>query len=332
MVDSVSYNRAQEESAKVSVIMPVYNAERYLEEAIHCILNQTHRNLELLIYNDGSADQTNQICSKIEEKDPRIKYFSSEKNRGNLFATNFLFSRCAGDYVAIQDADDLCNINKLELQLQAFHENSNLAMVGTQFLKIDQHGAELFCGLLPRTNAEIKKTMERFIIPVLYASVLVKATVVKQIGGFPEFFNRQGYADLDWLAKCALYGEVINLDQPLYSYREHTESFSNQSRPTFFWTPYFELLLVEAHRQRSQGRVDFFQNSDIKRIRAFLSEWTLQRAWDAFLVLRLAKGFKLVLKGVAMNFFSRKTASNLYYGILGLYRYKRNQTRSLRAF
>lgn len=303
--------------------MPAYNAENYIEAAVFSILNQTHTNLELLIYNDGSTDQTNAICARIKQQDHRVRYFSSTENKGNLFATNFLFAHMVGEYLAIQDADDHCSPQKLELQLQAFHNNPNLVMVGTQFVKTDQHGKELFCGFLPQTNAEIKKTLERFFIPVLYASVLVKSNVLKQVGGFSDFFNRQGYADMDWLAKCALQGEVINLNKPLYFYREHPSSFSSRAHSSFFWTPYFNLLLVEAHKQRSKGLVDFLETSDTKQIRVFLSESLLNQAWEAFLVHQTAKGFKLIFKGLSMNFFSRKTAANLFYGILGLYTYKR---------
>jgi len=303
--------------------MPAYNAAEYIETAVVSILNQTHKNVELLIYNDGSTDQTNAICARIKQQDHRVRYFSSTENKGNLFATNFLFAHIVGEYLAIQDADDHCSPQKLELQLQAFHKNPNLVMVGTQFVKTDQHGKELFCGFLPQTNAEIKKTLERFFIPVLYASVLVKTNVLKRVGGFPDFFNRQGYADMDWLAKCALQGEVINLNQPLYFYREHPSSFSSGAHSAFFWTPYFDLLLVEAHKQRSKGLVDFLETSDTKQIRVFLSESLLNQAWEAFLVHQTAKGLKLLFKGISMNFFSRKTAANLFYGISGLYKYKR---------
>jgi glycosyltransferase involved in cell wall biosynthesis len=308
---------------KVSVIMPAFNAEKYIAEAIKSVLSQTHRGLELLIYNDGSTDATLEICEHWARTDSRIRLFSSTQNKGNLTVTNLLIQEVSGDFLAIQDADDSCHPQKIEKQLLAFKNNVNLVLLGSQYLKIDHQGAALHCGFLPCSNAQIKQEMQRKTIPVLFGSVLVKTSVVKKAGGFAPFFDRQGYADMDWLAKCALHGDVENLPEPLYYYREHIDSFSFSRIKPFFWSSFFELLLVEAHQQRLRGEADFFSNSDIAAIRTFLSEWHIQRGMDAIIDKEVRKAIQSIYSALRLHPLSRKTYSSLFYNLNGLHRFLR---------
>lgn len=89
----------------VSVIMPVYNAEEYIEQSILSIMNQNYPSIELLIINDGSTDKTGDICSRLVETDERIRYFSQD-NAGPSAARNYGLRECAGDYITFIDADD----------------------------------------------------------------------------------------------------------------------------------------------------------------------------------------------------------------------------------
>ena len=106
-------------SPLVSVILPVYNQEKYIAETIESVLNQTYNRFELLILDDGSTDGSAQIINEYAGRDNRITTFF-EKNAGRSNATNTLAHRASGQFLALLDADDLMEPNRLERQI-AFH-------------------------------------------------------------------------------------------------------------------------------------------------------------------------------------------------------------------
>ena len=91
----------------VSIIMPAYNAEKYIEEAIESVLKQTYRNWELIIVNDCSIDATEQIVKKYQEQDERIKFHSLTENQGVANARNTALQNAVGRYIAFLDSDDM---------------------------------------------------------------------------------------------------------------------------------------------------------------------------------------------------------------------------------
>src|SRR6478609_1406052 len=113
----------------VTVIMPAYNVEKFIGEAIESILNQTHTNFELLISDDGSSDDTLQVIGNFN--DPRIKLYTQENNLGYSGNMNFLFQRATGDYILDQDSDDISNSNRLEELLKVIISDTTLGYVGS---------------------------------------------------------------------------------------------------------------------------------------------------------------------------------------------------------
>ena len=101
----------------VSIIMPAYNAEKYIEEAIESVLKQTYRNWELIIVNDCSIDATEQIVKKYQEQDERIKFHSLTENHGVANARNTALQNAVGRYIAFLDSDDMWLPEKLEKQI-----------------------------------------------------------------------------------------------------------------------------------------------------------------------------------------------------------------------
>ncbi len=96
--------------------MPVYNAEKYLRESIESILNQTYKNFEFIIINDGSTDYSLKIINEYYKKDCRIKIISRE-NKGLVYSLNEGISIAKGEYIARMDGDDVCNLDRLENKL-----------------------------------------------------------------------------------------------------------------------------------------------------------------------------------------------------------------------
>ncbi|MBS3203743.1 glycosyltransferase family 2 protein [Turicibacter bilis] len=120
-------------SIKVSVVMPVYNAQKYLKRSIESILNQTLKEIELILVNDGSKDHSIDICREYEQKDYRVKVVD-KKNEGACIARNTGIQIAKGEYLQLVDADDYCELNMLEEQYAlAKSTNAEVVMCGLKY-------------------------------------------------------------------------------------------------------------------------------------------------------------------------------------------------------
>ena len=127
---------------KISIITPVYKCEKFIENTIKSVLNQTYTNWELLLVDDCSPDNSAEIIKKYVEKDNRIKYFKIDKNRGVAIARNKALEEARGRFIAYLDADDLWKSTKLEKQVKFMLDN-NYAFTCTDYEKIDEEGKSL---------------------------------------------------------------------------------------------------------------------------------------------------------------------------------------------
>jgi glycosyltransferase involved in cell wall biosynthesis len=125
---------------RVSVIMPAYNAERFLGQAIQSVLDQTLQDFEVIVIDDGSTDGTREVVTGFE--DPRIRYIYQD-NRGPAAARNTGIAAATGEYVAPLDADDLALPHRLAAQLGALEADSTLSVVGSGYVWIDEQGQQV---------------------------------------------------------------------------------------------------------------------------------------------------------------------------------------------
>ena len=121
----------------VSVILPVYNAQKYLEEAIESIINQTYTNFEFIIIDDGSGDNSLNIINKYQKQDSRILVITRE-NKGLVYTLNEGINQAKGKYIARMDADDISLSNRFEKQIELL-ENSNIDICGCHYLLVDEY-------------------------------------------------------------------------------------------------------------------------------------------------------------------------------------------------
>ena len=124
---------------KVSIITPVYNSEKYLKNTIENVINQTYKNLEMILVDDCSTDNSEKIIKEFSKKDSRIKYIKLKENSGAAVARNTALENSTGRFIAYLDADDLWKENKLEKQIEFMLKN-NYAFTCTSYEKIDENG------------------------------------------------------------------------------------------------------------------------------------------------------------------------------------------------
>ncbi len=217
----------------VSVLMPAYNAAPFLKNALNSILNQTHTNWELLLLDDGSTDRTTDIIQEIA--DVRVRKFSNPHNEGYLKACNRLFKEVKGDLVTFLDADDTCIPERFALCIAALREDSDLGFVTTDFLKTDPYG------IIISRHADTVDLNRIAIDPSYYpkvccATLLLRSSLLIEIGGYHPFFDRIGGEDQHWLFHMALSSKGLNIPTYCYNYTTHPNQthLKNQADIKYF--------------------------------------------------------------------------------------------------
>jgi len=218
--------------ALVSIIMPAYNAELFIEEAIESVISQTYINWELIIVNDGSTDNTRTIVEKFLLEDNRIKLINQENKRLGA-ARNTGFKNATGFFVAFLDSDDLWLPSKLEIQIDFLSKNPNIDVVfsgGYTFfedknIKLDYHLSTI-TGFYPGKDM-FSRLFNENEIPVL--SVVLKRSWIENIGLQDEDKYAKGSEDLDyWLRLAKADAEFYGLANKLFIYRVHSAGMSAQ--------------------------------------------------------------------------------------------------------
>ena len=202
----------------VSAVIPAFNASRFLAESIESVLAQTYPAIECIVVDDGSEDRSLDIARGFED---RIRVIA-QSNAGVSAARNRGAREARGEFVAFLDADDLWAPEKIERQVDAFEASPGLCLVYTGLRVIDEAGAEQ--GYLPAPPPE-RALANTLLLEGPGISVaqtgMIRMNVFRAIGGFDEFLSTS--ADADLACRLALEGPISHLDQPLVSYRRHSD-------------------------------------------------------------------------------------------------------------
>ena len=168
----------------VSVVMPVYNAELYVEESIESIIGQTFKDWELIVVDDASTDGSLALVKKFADNDCRIKVISLSNNVGQLRARNRGIIASRGKYYAVQDADDISLPERLEKQVAFMEANPKLAIVGSNIQIMDEKGCVYAERYYPESTEAVKKSAI-LSNPFAASAAIVKTDVLKKLGGYP---------------------------------------------------------------------------------------------------------------------------------------------------
>jgi glycosyltransferase involved in cell wall biosynthesis len=207
----------------VTVLLPCYNAELYIEEAVRSIMNQTYSNLEILIIDDCSTDSSHEIVSRLAIEDERIRIIKNEKNLKLIKTLNKGLDLARGDYIARMDADDVSLPERIEKQINYMLSNPEVDLCGTNYTMINAEGNIIGTSNYPLTNLDIKLNL-LFYNPFAHPTVLFKRDFVNKIGKYKEnFINAEDY-EL-WL-RVALNGVMSNIQDKLLLYRWHGNNIS----------------------------------------------------------------------------------------------------------
>ena len=199
----------------VSVIIPTYNRALIIKDAIQSVLNQTYSDYEIIVVDDGSTDNTNNVINDFRSRSEKVHYIYQE-NKGRSAARNLGIRAARGDYVAFLDSDDMFLPEKLPVQVMALENNLDFGMVFSHVLRMDEHGnilhdishgREKLTGWIYPELLFIKKNI------ITIPSVMVRKRVLNEIGGFDETMHI--CEDLDLWRRIAMSHQILQMNEPL---------------------------------------------------------------------------------------------------------------------
>ncbi len=215
--------------SKVSIIVPIYNTEKYLKKCLDSIVRQTHQNLEIILVDDGSTDNSSEIANSYAKIDKRIKVIHQE-NQGQSTARNTGLSKATGEYISFIDSDDEIAKNFIEELLSAYSDNTSLSVCGMHYKRVRKKTAEdvYIRPLRARKKHESNAAYILYLLTIdgrMYSSVnkLYRAEIAKKC----HFDKTINFAEdtkfvLDYLKKAK--GEISYVLLPLYIYNSGTDS------------------------------------------------------------------------------------------------------------
>lgn len=259
----------------ISVIIPIYNAEAFLKKCLDSVINQTYKDLQIILVDDGSTDKSGSICDAYSEKDGRIQVYH-QKNKGSSGARNSGLLLAKGNYITFIDSDDYIEPDTYSVVDQAIKDNFSPDLILYRTKSVDTKGKTVHIqGDTPTGSIirEDRKFAEKRIIGEMVNGVCDKVFKVEIIQGL-SFETGKTYGE-DYrfnLEMLTNVNSVVYIDQIKYNYVMNPESITHKSfNPNSFDQVYFKDLAVEIVRK------DFPEFLKISEKRAFLARLRICR-------------------------------------------------------
>ncbi len=210
---------------KISVVLPVFNAEKYIGAAIQSVLDQSFADFELIIVDDASTDSTPLIINTYAKSDSRIKVITNKKNLYIAQALNKGISHAKSAVIARMDADDICLPQRFKRQYWLLTQNPNVAVVGCNIIIIDEDGNEIGKRKYYSDSDMLKKRIFRY-SPFAHPTTMFRKAVFDESGGYDPKWSPS--EDIDLWIKIGKKYEFANIQDFEFKYRVFSDSHSNK--------------------------------------------------------------------------------------------------------
>lgn len=251
MIENVFETMNQEKNPLISIIIPTYNRAHTLARSIQSVLNQTYKNFELIIVDDGSKDNTENVVQSIN--DNRIICIKNLKNCGQSIAKNIGIRRAKSNYIAFHDSDDEWLPEKLQAQIDVFKKLPNCSVVYTDMWRITENGHGVYFASPDITLGRIvnPKTMNYQTRFIGGATVLIKRMCFNNVGVFNK--NLKKFEDLELLIRMALKYDFYHIKKPLIKYYYSQDGVTaDSSKNLLAWEMLFNLYEKELIKENRE--------------------------------------------------------------------------------
>jgi len=292
----------------VSILIPTYNREKYLGQALDSALSQTYPNLEIIVHDDASTDGTSNLLKKYS--DPRLKIIYTRKNHGMLGGWNFIVSKARGDYLKFLASDDLFEPACVAELVAAAVHNPSAAIITCQRKFIDEQGRVVKKMGFAKKSTIISGTAHAHEILTNLrenkigepTAVLYPTSLVKKAGGYDPRFSQ--FADFEYWIRLLQFGDLVYVHKPLCSFRTHAGS--NTSAAILDGRFISEIFILIRKYYRNQKFVKSFSlSNDDYHFVLHQKIWdTLKNIKDLFMqhqILQSARYFFRLIKAVIMT-------------------------------
>lgn len=240
---------------KVSVLMPVYNAERYLRAAVRSILLQEFAEFELVALDDGSTDRSLRILRDFESSDPRVRV-RTQRNRGVYLTRNELLEESRASLVAWMDADDVAYPSRLRLQVEVLDDDPRAVCVGGWIRIVDSRRRPIEVQRYPTSHESIVEAMFTRGSGMLLPNVTMRRDAAIEVGGFRDLAP---FEDFDILMRLSETGGMANVPCCTFDYRLLV---SSASRRTGLSWPAMREFIIEMAKDRRRSGTDRLQRGE----------------------------------------------------------------------
>lgn len=213
-----------EELPLVSVILSVFEGEKYLKECLKSIEESDYQYLELIVVNDGSTDRSGEITEAfLSNTRLSVKYIPLTSNQGLVFCLNLALERARGKYIARIDADDTVAVNRFSEQVKYLEAHPEVGVLGSWINVIDEKGQLRYLRQFPRRHEEVLRVLPKE-NPISHPSVMIRAAVLDGGATYRRDFPRTEDYDL-WI-RLSAKTKIENYPAPLINYRIHNDQIS----------------------------------------------------------------------------------------------------------
>lgn len=269
----------------ISVVMPVYNREMFVAEAIESILAQTYTDFEFIIVDDGSDDGSAAIIREYQSRDDRIRFLALEQNSGTAAAKNHGIGAARGQYIAGMDSDDVSLPQRLEKQVAFLRANPDIGAVGVCAPLTDEHLKPFADYKVPEKHAHVAYNI-LLGRPVVGASLLIRRDVLKSVGGYEECRKRGN--DIELVSRLISQTRFANLPEWLYLYRKHDVARIPKKILYRDWADLMRRLLCRLWGEAPQSSLDRMARIELREKLSWGDRRLLKRDLERYIESMIA--------------------------------------------